>query len=59
MLTAIIPRSTSSHNEVHTCTSPSTGDIVFDGFAGTGMTGVAAKICEKPDTETKYKIERI
>jgi hypothetical protein len=33
------------------------GDIVLDGFAGTGMTGVAAQICENPDTETKYKIE--
>ena len=34
------------------------GDIVFDGFAGTGMTGVAAQICEKPDPETKYRIEK-
>src|SRR5690554_7248754 len=33
------------------------GDSVLDAFGGTGMTGVAAQICEKPDTETKYKIE--
>ena len=25
------------------------GDIVFDGFCGTGMTGVAAQLCERPD----------
>lgn len=34
------------------------GDIVFDGFAGTGMTGVAAQLCGNPDLETKYKIEK-
>ena len=34
------------------------GDIVFDGFAGTGMTGVAAQLCGGPDMETKAKIER-
>lgn len=33
------------------------GDIVFDGFAGTGMTGVAAQLCGSPDIETKLKIE--
>ena len=33
------------------------GDIIFDGFAGTGMTGVAARICENPDNKTRYKIE--
>lgn len=33
------------------------GDSVLDAFGGTGMTGVAAQICENPDTETKYKIE--
>ena len=33
------------------------GDIILDGFAGTGMTAVAAISCENPDTETKYKIE--
>jgi DNA modification methylase len=36
-------------------TSP--GDVILDGFAGTGMTGVAALLCDKPDPETKYKIE--
>jgi DNA modification methylase len=34
------------------------GDIVFDGFAGTGMTGVAAQKCGDPDSETKSKIEK-
>ena len=34
------------------------GDIVFDGFAGTGMTGVAASACDKPDNEFKYIIEK-
>jgi len=33
------------------------GDIVLDGFAGTGMTGVAAQCCGNPDVETKKKIE--
>lgn len=33
------------------------GDIVFDGFAGTGMTGVAAQQCGIPDKVTKEKIE--
>jgi len=33
------------------------GDIVLDGFAGTGMTGVAAQLCGNPDNETKHKIE--
>ena len=33
------------------------GDIVFDGFAGTGMTGVAAQLCGKPDAQLKAKIE--
>lgn len=34
------------------------GDIVFNGFAGTGMTGVAASICGKPDNDFKYLIEK-
>ena len=33
------------------------GDIVFDGFCGTGMTGVAAQMCGHPDPEFKAKIE--
>lgn len=33
------------------------GDSVFDGFAGTGMTGVAAQTCQNPDNETKNLIE--
>lgn len=32
------------------------GDIVFDGFAGTGMTGVAAKQCEKADDKLKHRL---
>ena len=26
------------------------GDVVFDGFCGTGMTGVAAQLCDNPNT---------
>jgi hypothetical protein len=33
------------------------GDIVFDGFCGTGMTGVAASMCGNPDKDFKLKIE--
>jgi DNA modification methylase/predicted RNA-binding Zn-ribbon protein involved in translation (DUF1610 family) len=33
------------------------GDIVFDGFCGTGMTGVAAAMCESPDKDFKIKLE--
>jgi DNA modification methylase/DNA-directed RNA polymerase subunit RPC12/RpoP len=33
------------------------GDIVFDGFCGTGMTGVAAQMCGNPDAEFKAKVE--
>ena len=33
------------------------GDIVFDGFCGTGMTGVAAQICASPEAEFKMQIE--
>ena len=33
------------------------GDIVFDGFCGTGMTGVAAQMCGCPDAAFKMKIE--
>ena len=32
------------------------GDSVLDAFGGTGMTGVAAQICENPDNETRFKI---
>lgn len=34
------------------------GDIVLDGFCGTGMTGVAAQACSEPDKEFKLKIEQ-
>ena len=33
------------------------GDIVFDGFCGTGMTGVAAQMCGNPDAAFKLQIE--
>ena len=33
------------------------GDVVLDGFAGTGMTGVAAQACGSPDPNTKAAIE--
>ena len=33
------------------------GDIVFDGFCGTGMTGVAAQMCGSPSYEFKNQIE--
>lgn len=33
-------------------------DIIFDGFCGTGMTGVAAQMCGTPDTFFKHKIEK-
>ena len=33
------------------------GDIVFDGFCGTGMTGVAVQLCANPDVLFKMQIE--
>ena len=33
------------------------GDIVFDGFARTGMTGVAAQKCKNPDRDFMLQIE--
>ena len=33
------------------------GDIVFDGFCGTGMTAVAAHMCSNPDYELQVQIE--
>jgi DNA modification methylase len=34
------------------------GDIIFDGFCGTGMTGIAAQMCARPDviSELGYKV---
>lgn len=32
------------------------GDVILDGFCGTGMTGVAAQACGNPDSETKAAI---
>lgn len=33
------------------------GDIVLDGFSGSGMTGVAAQMCGQPDSTFKLQIE--
>ena len=33
------------------------GDIVFDGFCGTGMTGVAAQMCGNPDVDPEFKLK--
>ncbi|MCY3960887.1 MAG: DNA methyltransferase [bacterium] len=33
------------------------GDLVLDGFAGSGMTGVAAQACANPDSKTRRAIE--
>ena len=33
------------------------GDVVLDGFAGSGMTGVAAQACGNPDQATRAAIE--
>ncbi|HZU11443.1 MAG TPA: DNA methyltransferase [Chloroflexota bacterium] len=33
------------------------GDLVMDGFAGSGMTGVAAQMCGRPDAELKASVE--
>ena len=33
------------------------GDIVWDGFCGTGMTGVAAQMCGCPDPQFKLKLD--
>jgi DNA modification methylase/rubredoxin len=33
------------------------GDVIFDGFCGTGMTGVAAAECASPSSVFKYQIE--
>lgn len=34
------------------------GDVILDGFCGTGMTGVAANMCAHPETDFKLLIER-
>ena len=33
------------------------GDVVLDGFCGTGMTGVAAQACGNPEPKVKQEIE--
>ena len=34
------------------------GDLIFDGFCGTGMTGVAAQMCSLADNELKTQIDK-
>ena len=34
------------------------GDVVFDGFCGTGMTGVAAQMCGLADEQFKYALRK-
>lgn len=34
------------------------GDIVMDGFCGTGMTGVAGQLCSNPDNKLKNRINQ-
>ena len=34
------------------------GDMIFDGFCGTGMTGVAAQMCDSPEWEFKSTLEK-
>jgi predicted RNA-binding Zn-ribbon protein involved in translation (DUF1610 family) len=34
------------------------GDFVFDGFSGSGMTGVAAQLCGQPESEFKVLLEK-
>jgi DNA methylase len=33
------------------------GDVVFDGFAGSGATGIAAALCDRPDPELRANVE--
>jgi hypothetical protein len=33
------------------------GDVILDGFCGTGMAGLAAQACAEPDAETRAQIE--
>src|SRR6266487_4958329 len=33
------------------------GDVVFDGFAGSGATGIAAALCERPDPNLRSEVE--
>lgn len=35
------------------------GDTVFDGFAGSGTTGLAALLCEHPSKEMRAEVERL
>ncbi len=34
------------------------GDIILDGFCGSGMTGVAAQVCAHPDPDLKQAVEQ-
>ena len=34
------------------------GDVILDGFSGSGMTGVAAQMCREPEPEFKLELEK-
>jgi 16S rRNA G966 N2-methylase RsmD len=34
------------------------GDVILDGFSGSGMTGVAAQMCGEPESELKLELEK-
>jgi DNA modification methylase len=34
------------------------GDVILDGFAGTGMTGIAASFCANPNKELEYRLNK-
>ena len=47
----------SRHRPVHPPTTPKPGDLVLDGFCGSGMTGVAAQWCGTAPAEYRRKLE--
>lgn len=53
--TKISPESIALYIASHT----NPGDLVFDGFAGSGMTGLAALLCENPSKEMLSEANRL
>jgi hypothetical protein len=53
--TKISPESIALFIAVHT----KPGDTVFDGFAGSGTTGLAALLCENPPPELRARAKRL
>jgi len=35
------------------------GDVVFDGFAGSGVSGLASALCERPDGDARRSVEDV